>query len=59
MGGVSRARTRLERLVAIKFLDRPAGRSGGTPRPGSPARLLLNHPGIVTVFDIGRFEGRP
>jgi tetratricopeptide (TPR) repeat protein/tRNA A-37 threonylcarbamoyl transferase component Bud32 len=63
MGEVYRARdTRLGRLVAIKFLstdlqDSPAAAA----RLDREARLAssLNHPGIVTVFDIGRVEGRP
>jgi serine/threonine-protein kinase len=63
MGEVFRARdTRLGRLVAIKFLsahlkDSPAA----IARLEREARLAssLNHPGIVTVFDIGRVDDRP
>ncbi len=63
MGEVYRARdTRLGRLVAIKFLstdlkDNPAAAA----RLDREARLAssLNHPGIVTVFDIGQVDGRP
>lgn len=63
MGEVFRARhTRLGRLVAVKFLsaqlkDNPTAVS----RLEREARLAssLNHPGIVTVFDVGRFEDRP
>ena len=63
IGEVCRARdTRLGRLVAIKFLstdlkDNPAAAA----RLDREARLAssLNHPGIVTVFDIGQVDGRP
>ena len=63
MGEVFRARdTRLGRLIAIKFLsanlrDSPAAAA----RLEREARLAssLNHPGIVTVYDVGRIDGRP
>ena len=63
MGEVYRARdTRLGRLIAIKFLsadlrDSPAAAA----RLDREARLAssLNHPGIVTVYDVGRIDGRP
>jgi serine/threonine protein kinase/tetratricopeptide (TPR) repeat protein len=63
MGDVYRARdTRLGRLVAIKFVssdlqDHPSAEA----RLDREARLAssLNHPGIVTVFDVGRHDGRP
>jgi tetratricopeptide (TPR) repeat protein len=63
MGEVYRARdTRLGRLVAIKFLSSDLQDSPfAAARLDREARLAssLNHPGIVTVFDIGRVEGRP
>lgn len=63
MGDVYRARdTRLGRLVAIKFVARDlAGNPVAEARFEREARLAssLNHPGIVTVFDVGRHEDRP
>ena len=63
MGEVFRARDiRLDRIVAIKFVsphlkdDRIA-----TERLAREARLAsaLNHPGIVTVHDVGYDDGQP
>ena len=63
MGDVYRARdTRLGRLVAIKFVARElAGNAIAEARFHREARLAssLNHPGIVTVFDVGEYDGRP
>jgi serine/threonine-protein kinase len=63
MGEVYRARdTRLGRLVAIKFLSKHLqGNVAAAARLDREARLAssLNHPGIVTVFDVGQSEGRP
>ncbi|MDO8681084.1 MAG: tetratricopeptide repeat protein [Acidobacteriota bacterium] len=63
MGEVYRARdTRLGRLVAIKFVSSHLqGNPAATARLDREARLAssLNHPGIVTVFDVGRLEDRP
>jgi len=63
MGDVYRARdTRLGRLVAIKFLSSHLqGNPAAAARLDREARLAssLNHPGIVTVFDVGRHEDRP
>ena len=63
MGDVYRARdTRLGRLVAIKFVSRSihAG-ADADARLEREARLAssLNHPGIVSVFDVGRHDDRP
>jgi serine/threonine protein kinase len=63
MGDVYRARdTRLGRLVAIKFVSRSVQASADADaRLEREARLAssLNHPGIVTVFDVGRHDDRP
>ena len=63
MGSVYRARdTRLGRQVAIKVVaDELATDRTAVARMGREARLTssLNHPGIVTVYDVGEFEGRP
>lgn len=63
MGDVYRARDlRLGRLVAIKFVSKQlSGNPAAEARLDREARLAssLNHPGIVTVFDIGRCEERP
>ena len=63
MGDVYRARdTRLGRLVAIKFVSPHLyGNAGADARLDREARLAssLNHPGIVSVFDVGRHDGRP
>jgi serine/threonine-protein kinase len=63
MGDVYRARdTRLGRLVAIKFVSRGIQASADADaRLEREARLAssLNHPGIVTVFDVGRHDDRP
>jgi len=60
MGEVYRARdTRLGRFVAIKFLPpHLQGNAAAAARLDREARLAssLNHPGIVTVFDIGRLD---
>jgi tetratricopeptide (TPR) repeat protein len=63
MGEVYRALdTRLDRLVAIKFVcpERWAD-SLAAERLANEARIAsaLNHPGIVAVYDVGSFSGRP
>src|SRR5262245_31573764 len=63
MGEVWRARdTRLDREVAIKVL--PAGFARDADRlkrfeQEARATSALNHPNILTVFDIGGHEGAP
>jgi serine/threonine protein kinase/Flp pilus assembly protein TadD len=63
MGDVYRARdTRLGRLVAVKFVSRELqGNPAAEARLEREARLAssLNHPGIVSVFDVGRHDNRP
>ncbi len=63
MGEVYRARdTRLGRQVAIKFVSEGfEGHSEAAARLDREARLAssLNHPGIVSVFDVGSWQGRP
>ena len=63
MGEVYQARdTRLGRLVAIKFVsDELAADRTASERLEREARLtsLLNHPNIVTVYDVGELDGRP
>src|SRR5688572_10415664 len=63
MGEVYRARdTRLGRIVAIKFIsgDLHLERSA-RERLAREAQLAssLNHPGIVTVYDVGESDDRP
>src|SRR5947209_10388752 len=63
MGEVYRARdTRLGRQVAIKIL--PAAFSGDAKRfyrfeQEARAASALNHPNILTVYDVGTHEGSP
>jgi len=63
MGEVYQARdTRLGRLVAIKFVSGDfASDHTASERLVREAKLTsnLNHPGIVTVHDVGELEGRP
>lgn len=63
MGDVYRARDlRLGRQVAIKFVtSRLHGQTDAEARLEREARMAsaLNHPGIVTVYDVGRHEDRP
>jgi tetratricopeptide (TPR) repeat protein len=63
MGEVYRARdTRLGRLVAIKFVAAELHENvSAEARLAREARLAssLNHPGIVSVFDVGSHDGRP
>ena len=63
MGDVYRGRdTRLGRLVAIKFISGVVEAGGvAADRFEREARLAssLNHPGIVTVYDVGNEAGRP
>src|SRR5687767_14693695 len=63
MGDVYRARdVRLGRIVAIKFVSsRLQGNTDAEARLDREARTAsaLNHPGIVSVFDVGRHEERP
>ena len=62
MGDVYRARDlRLGRQVAIKFVtSRLHGDTDAEARLEREARMAssLNHPGIVTVYDVGRHEER-
>src|SRR5467141_3029849 len=63
MGEVYRARdTRLNREVAIKVL--PAAFASDADRlkrfeQEASATSALNHPNILTIYDIGRHEGAP
>ena len=63
MGEVYRARdTRLGRSVAIKFVSAHLkDDTVAAERLGREARLAssLNHPGIVTVYDVGQADGQP
>ena len=63
MGEVYRARdTRLGRTVAIKVIGRDfTGDRGARERIAREAQLAssLNHPNIVTVYDVGDDEGHP
>jgi serine/threonine protein kinase/tetratricopeptide (TPR) repeat protein len=63
MGELYRARDlRLGRMVAIKFIASALhGRTDAESRLDREARLAssLNHPGIVTVYDVGVHEGQP
>lgn len=63
MGEVYQARdTRLGRLVAIKFVSGEfASDHNASERLVREAKLTsqLNHPGIVTVHDVGELDGRP
>jgi serine/threonine protein kinase/tetratricopeptide (TPR) repeat protein len=63
MGEVYRARdTRLGRIVAIKFISSDAHADlFARERLGREAQLAssLNHPNIVTVFDVGEEDGHP
>jgi eukaryotic-like serine/threonine-protein kinase len=63
MGEVYRARdTRLDRQVALKLLPaRFLQDAGRLRRFAREARAVsaLNHPNIITVFDIGQDNGRP
>jgi serine/threonine protein kinase len=62
IGEVWKARDRrLNRVVALKFLS--LVRPGSTPPQDllreARAASALNHPNIITVFDVGENEGRP
>ena len=60
-GEVFRARdTKLGRLVAIKVLSQTLGDSGARQRFQREAQTAssLNHPHILTVHDIGEFNGQ-
>src|SRR5262245_31760303 len=63
MGEVYRARDiRLDRIVAIKFVSPHLKNDKvAIERLGREARLAsaLNHPGIVTVHDVGYDDGQP
>jgi eukaryotic-like serine/threonine-protein kinase len=53
--------TELARDVALKFLSPELGGNSGQARrfrQEARAASSLNHPNLVTVFDIGEFEGR-
>lgn len=55
--------TRLERPVAMKFLLGAAGKLDSNARPSFErevkAASALNHPNILTVFDVGTHNGTP
>ena len=60
MGAVYRARdTRLNRYAAIKFLSGDVADAAARRRFQREAQAAssLNHPHIVTVYDVGEFEG--
>jgi serine/threonine protein kinase len=63
MGEVFRARdTRLDRDVALKFLTRVGPLSsahGDMLRREAKSLAALNHPNIVTIYDIGETDGVP
>src|SRR5262245_35663972 len=63
MGEVWRARdTRLDREVAIKILPASLTRDADRLRRferEARATSVLNHPNILTVYDIGGHEGTP
>jgi serine/threonine protein kinase len=61
MGVVYRALdTKLQRPVAIKFLSEDVADAAGRRRFQREAQMAssLNHPHILTVYDVGEFEGR-
>src|SRR5580658_5693381 len=61
MGQVYLARdTRLNRAVAIKFLSSEAADQDARRRFQQEAKTAssLNHPHILTVFEVGEFEGQ-
>src|SRR4030095_10939420 len=61
MGVVYRALdTKLQRPVAIKFLFEDVAHDAGRRRFQREAQMAssLNHPHILTVYDVGEFEGR-
>jgi hypothetical protein len=62
MGVVYRARqTRLNRMVAVKMLPSSAVTTEQLARFRLEAEALgrLNHPNIVTIYDVGEHDGRP
>jgi len=60
MGVVYRARDReLDRVVAIKTLQRHEGDADVRLTQEAMAAARLSHPGIVIVYDVGRHAGTP
>jgi pimeloyl-ACP methyl ester carboxylesterase len=63
MGEVFQARdTKLDRDVALKFLTRVGGAGieyGARLRREAKSLAALNHPNIVTIYDIGETDGVP
>src|SRR5213075_1381223 len=61
MGTVYQAQdTKLNRPVAIKFLSDDVADAAARRRFQREAQMAssLNHPHILTVYDVGEFEGR-
>ena len=48
---------RLERLVAVKAIESSAGRGSGRVLREAQAAARLNHPGIVTLYEMGEQDG--
>jgi eukaryotic-like serine/threonine-protein kinase len=60
MGDVYRARdSRLQRDVAIKIISRAGAEAAGQLAAEAQAASSLNHPNIVTVYDVGIHDNVP